>query len=114
MKEKYITITGMKHYYGLTPFKIGKKVKCEKEPKNPFDSEAIRVTLKHIGTVGYVANSPYTGATGTMSAGRIYEKVGKKFKAEVMFITSSKVICRVIPEKEEENKSKSNSEMGME
>ena len=44
MKEKYITITGMKHYYGLTPFKIGKKVRCEKEPKNPFDSEAIRVT----------------------------------------------------------------------
>lgn len=89
-------------------------MKCEKEPKNPFDSEAIRVTLKHISTVGYVANSLYTGATGTMNAGRIYEKPGKKFKAEVMFITLSKVICRVIPEEEEKSKSKSNSDAGME
>ena len=26
MKEKYITITGMNHYYGLLPFKVGKKL----------------------------------------------------------------------------------------
>ena len=52
--------------------------------------------MKEIGTVGYIANSPYTTATGTMSAGRIYEKVKKKFVVEVMFITSSKVICRVV------------------
>ncbi len=101
MKERYITITGMKHYLGLAPFKVGKKVKCVKDPKNPMDSEAIKVTMKHIGTVGYVSNSPFTGATGTMSAGRIYEKVGEKFRAEVMFITSSMVICRVLPEEEE-------------
>ncbi|MCD8380725.1 MAG: HIRAN domain-containing protein [Lachnospiraceae bacterium] len=100
MKEKYITVTGIKHYYGLAPFKIGKKLKCVKEPDNPYDSEAIRVTLKHVGTVGYVANSTYTTMTGTMSAGRIYEKVGKKFKAEVMFITPVGVICRVVPEEE--------------
>lgn len=52
--------------------------------------------MKEIGTVGYTANSPHTTATGTMSAGRIYEQVKKKFIVEVMFITSSKVICRVI------------------
>ena len=52
--------------------------------------------MKEIGTVGYIANSPYTAVTGTMSAGRIYEKVKKKFIVEVMFITSSKVICKVI------------------
>ncbi|MBD5135501.1 MAG: DNA-binding protein [Lachnospiraceae bacterium] len=96
MKEKYITITGMNHYYGLKPFSIGKRIKCIKEKSNPYDSEAIKVVMKEIGTVGYVANSPYTAATGTMSAGRIYEKVKKKFIVEVMFITSSKVICRVV------------------
>ena len=100
MKEMYITITGFKHYYGVAPFKIGKKVKCIKEPNNPYDSEAIKVVMKHIGTVGYVANAPYTAATGTMSAGRIWEKVGKKFYARVMFITSTKVICRVVEEEE--------------
>ena len=96
MKEKYITITGMNHYYGIRPFSVGKRVKCIKEKNNPYDDEAIKVVMKEIGTVGYVANSPYTAATGTLSAGRIYEKVKKKFIVEVMFITSSKVICRVV------------------
>lgn len=96
MKEKYITITGMNHYYGMKPFSLGKKVKCIKDKNNPYDSEAIKVVMKEIGTVGYIANSPYTTAAGTMSAGRIYEKVKKKFVVEVMFIMSSKVICRVV------------------
>ena len=54
--------------------------------------------MKHIGTVGYIGNSPYTYATGTMSAECICEKVDKKFYGRVMFITSSKVICRVVEE----------------
>ena len=52
--------------------------------------------MKQIGTIGYVANSPYTVATGTKSAGGIAHKVKKKFTVEVMFITRSKVICKVI------------------
>lgn len=103
MKERYVTITGMNHYYGLTPFKVGKKFKCQKEKHNSYDSEAIRVTKKHIGTVGYIANTPYTSATGTMSAGRIYGSVKKEFTVEVMFITSSKVICRVVDGWKEKN-----------
>lgn len=91
-----MTITGTNHYYGMKPFSVGKKVKCFKEPENAFDSEAIKVVIKGIGIVGYIGNSPYTTATGTMSAGRIYEKVKKKFIVEIMFITSSKVICRVV------------------
>lgn len=109
MKEMYVTITGFKYYYGAAPFKIGKKVKCVKEPSNPYDSEAIKVVMKHIGTVGYIANSLYTSATGTMSAGRIWEKVGKKFYARVMFITSSKVICRVVEEGDKESDVKDES-----
>lgn len=96
MKEKYITLTGMKYYYGFTPFKIGKKIKCQKDKNNPYDSDAIRVKIKGIGTVAYVSNSPYTTATGTYSASRIYSKVKKNFVAEVMFITNSKVICKII------------------
>lgn len=96
MKEKYITITGMNHYYGMKPFSIGKRIKCIKDKSNPYDSEAIKVVMKEIGTVGYVANSPYTKATSTLGAGGIGGYVKKKFKVEVMFITSSKVICRVV------------------
>lgn len=96
MKERYVTITGTSHYYGMRPFSIGKRIKCVKEPSNPYDDEAIKVVMKEIGMVGYIANSTYTAATGTMSAGRIYDKVMKKFWVEVMFITSSKVICRVV------------------
>lgn len=96
MKEKYVTITGMNHYYGLQPFKVGKKLKCIKEPDNPYDSEAIKVVVKDIGKVGYIANAPFTKATGTLGAGGIAGYVKKKFKVEVMFITSSKVICKVV------------------
>ena len=78
MKETYVTITGFWHYYGVKPFRIGKVLKCVKEP------------------VGYIANSIGFKATGTASASKIHDKVKKKFWIEVMFITSSKVICRVV------------------
>ena len=98
MRERYVTITGMNYYYGMKPFSVGKKIRCIKERDNCFDSEAIKVVMKEIGTVGYIANSPYTTATGTMSAGRIYDQVPNKFMVQVMFITGSKVICRVLEE----------------
>lgn len=50
MKNLYITITGMKYYYGMTPFKIGKKLTCKKENNNAYDSEAIKVVMKNIGS----------------------------------------------------------------
>lgn len=43
-----------------------------------------------------MANSPFTKAVSTLEAGGIGEYVKKKFRVEVMFITSSKVICRVV------------------
>lgn len=42
MKDKYITITEMGHYYGMQPFSVGKKIKCVKDNNNPYDSEAIK------------------------------------------------------------------------
>ncbi|MPN43703.1 hypothetical protein SDC9_191263 [bioreactor metagenome] len=95
MKDRYITITGFKHYYGLRPFAIGNLVCCIKEPGNPFDSEAIKAVMPLVGKVGHVANSPSTLAGGTMSAGRIYDLVKKRFYVRVMFTTCTKVICKI-------------------
>ena len=96
MKDTYVTITGFWHYYGVKPFKIGKVLKCVKEPSNPYDEDAIKVVIKEVGTVGYIANSIGFKATWTASASKIHDKVKKKFWVEVMFITSSKVICKVV------------------
>lgn len=95
MSEKYISITGFKYYHGSYPFKIGYLVRCEKESDNAYDNEAIKCTMPIIGTVGYVANSCNTVAGGTMSAGRIYDKVGKRFYVRVLFTTFTKIICRI-------------------
>lgn len=96
MKDQYITITGIKHYYGQAPFLIGRKFDCVKEAHNPYDSEAIRCQKKGIGVVGYVANSGYSVAAGTKSAGGIAHKVKKRFKVKVMFVVGDRVICRVV------------------
>lgn len=96
MNDMYITVTGLNHYYGKTPFKIGTIVKISKEPDNDYDAEAIKVTLPQINTIGYVANSAHTVQGGTMSAGRLYDKIGDFAFAMVMFITHSSVICRVV------------------
>lgn len=95
MKELYVTITGFKNYYDQRPFKIGQLIRCAKEPDNTFDGEAIRCFLPLIGTVGYIANSANTVAGGTYSAGRLYDRVPRRFYVRVCFTTFTKVICRV-------------------
>lgn len=95
MDELYVTIVGFKNYYDQTPFGIGSLIRCSKEPDNLYDKEAIKCTLPAIGTVGYIANSVNTVAGGTMSAGRVYDRVKNRFYVRVMFTTSSKIICKV-------------------
>lgn len=95
MKDRYVTITGFKNYYDKKPFRIGNLIRCSKEPDNVYDGEAIRCSLPRIGTVGYLANSPSTAAGGTMSAGRIYDHVPKKFYVRVCFTTCTKIICKI-------------------
>ncbi len=95
MEEMYVTVTGFANYYKKKPFGIGNVLVCEKEPSNKYDSEAIIVKLPIIGQVGYIANSPYSMAGGTTSAGRIYDKVEDTFYIRVLFTTQSKIICRV-------------------
>ncbi|MGM9648448.1 MAG: HIRAN domain-containing protein [Butyricicoccaceae bacterium] len=91
----FVTVTGFKHYRDKLPFAIGAELLCCKEPDNPYDTEAIQVLSKGGYQVGYIANGVNTKANGTMSAARIYDRVGHCFLIEVCFSTQSKVICRV-------------------
>ena len=74
------TIAGCSHYFGSDFIEKGMKVKLEKEPDNAYDKEAIQVRSKGFGKIGYVANSPYTVKGESMSAGRLYDKIGDKAK----------------------------------
>lgn len=99
MKESlFFSISGVKNYFGMDPFVIGSLFYCEKEPSNKHDVEAIQAILPIIGVIGYVANSSYTVVQGTFSAGRLYDKVPKRFFGRVMFHTDKQVICRVEPD----------------
>ena len=97
MEHYFVTVTGLDHYYGKKPFKSGAILKLVKDKYNTHDSEAIRVVMPFIDTVGYVANSPNTVFEGTVSAGRLYDKFDECVYARVMFVTHSSVIAFVIP-----------------
>ncbi len=95
MKNIYFTITGMNHYYGSEFLKKGMKVKLFKEPENEYDKEAIRVELKGLGKIGYVANSTYTVLGESYSAGRMYDLIKKKAKGKVILVTNRGAICEL-------------------
>ena len=81
MSKIYFTLTGTNHYFGKEFLKKGTKIRLEKEPDNEYDKEAIKVIYEGLGKIGYVANSSYTVLGDSMSAGRIYDKIGKKSAA---------------------------------
>ncbi len=101
MAKQYFTLTGCNHYFGNDFMTKGMKVKLKKEPKNEYDAEAIMVKMKGIGKVGYVANSPHTVHGDTMSAGRLYDKIGKKAKAKIVYVIPGGAICKIIEETRE-------------
>lgn len=98
MEEMYFTIAGCNHYYGTEFMEKGMKVKLVKEPDNEYDKEAIQVKIKGLGKVGYVANSPYTVQGESMSAGRLYDKVGDKAKGKIVFVVGGTAVCRITDE----------------
>ena len=95
MAKIYFTLTGMKHYFGDDFLEKGMKLELVKEPDNQYDSEAIMVKLKSLGKIGYVANSPYTVIGESISAGRLYDKIGDTAFAKIVLVTSRGVICKV-------------------
>lgn len=95
MAKIYFTLTGTKHYFGTEFLEPGMKIELEKEPDNEYDKEAILIKLEGLGKIGYVANSPYTVLGDSMSAGRLYDKIGDKASGKVVIVTPQGVICRL-------------------
>lgn len=95
MKTIFFTITGTNYRFGHDFIKPGMQVRLEKEPDNTFDREAIKVTMKGLGHIGYVANSVHTVLGESRSAGRIYDCFGKKAKGTVKYVLPGGVVCRL-------------------
>jgi hypothetical protein len=95
MAKVFITLTGTKHYFGNDFLEKGTKIRLEKEPNNEYDKEAIKVTYKGLGKIGYVANSSYTVIGESMSAGRLYDKIGDVAYAKVILVTPAGTICKI-------------------
>ena len=95
MKRVFFTITGTKYRFGHDFLEPGMKVILEKEPDNAYDSEAIKVILKGLGHIGYVANSVHTVKGESCSAGRIYDRIGKKAEGTVKYVLPDAVVCKL-------------------
>ena len=95
MAKVYITLTGTKYYYGNAFLKPGMKLTLKKEPDNVYDKEAILVRMKGMGDIGHVANSTYTVLGKSMSAGRLYDKIGDTASAKVVHVLPDGVLCKV-------------------
>ncbi len=99
--EKYVTVICFNQFHGKKIFQIGSILKLIKEPDNNHDSEAIRVEMRYAGKVGYLANSTKTVVRGTMSAGRVYDKIDdENAYAIVKFISHQNVIAKIIEDDE--------------
>ena len=95
----WFTIAGTHHYLGDEFLEKGMKVRLEKEPDNKVDKEAIKVMMKGLGHIGYVANSPYTVVGESWSAGRLYDRIGDTAKGRVFLVTEKGVLCWLDTEK---------------
>ena len=98
MSKIYFTIAGTNHHYGSEFFEPNMEVTLVKEPDNEYDKEAIKVELPGLGLVGYVANSPYTVMGESMSAGRIYDRIGESAKGKVVYVLPEGVLCELVVE----------------
>ncbi|MGN0564186.1 MAG: HIRAN domain-containing protein [Candidatus Heritagella sp.] len=93
MTELYFTVTGTRHYHGQEFIEPNMQVKLVKEPDNEVDAEAIQVTMPGIGRIGYVANSPYTVLGESMSAGRLYDKIGETATGTALYVLPKGILC---------------------
>lgn len=110
-KMYFVTITGLDYYYGKTPFEIGRIIRLVKEPENVYDNEAIAAWLPYVEKIGYVANSTKTVYNGTISAGRLYDKIEDYAYAKVMFVTHTSAIALVLDKDDVEEISENNGDI---
>ncbi|MDO4649924.1 MAG: HIRAN domain-containing protein [Eubacteriales bacterium] len=95
MSKIYFTLTGTNYFHGNDFLKPGMKLKLKKQRDNEYDKEAIVVKMEGLGEIGHVANSTRTVIGDSMSAGRLYDKIGEKAKANVVLVTQHGTICRL-------------------
>lgn len=93
MAAIYFTIAGTNHWHGSDFLEPKMEVTLIKEPDNEVDKEAIKVEMPGIGQIGYVANSPYTTIGDSMSAGRLYDKIGDEATGSILYVLPDGVLC---------------------
>ena len=93
MEKKYFTIAGTNYRYGTEFMKPGMKVKLVKEPDNEVDKEAIKVEMEGLGIVGYVSATYKTRIGESLSAGRLYDKIGDTATGTVLYVLPQGVLC---------------------
>ena len=94
-KKTFIAVTGTKYYYGKEFLEAGMKLILKKDPENEYDSEAIKAEMEGLGQIGSVANSVGTVLGESMSAGRLYDKIGDTADAEILYVLPHGVLCTV-------------------
>ena len=95
-KKVYVTINHLDNYGGSKNFRVGDKLSLRKDHNNPYDDEAIIAFGKHDTKCGYVANSVESVARGTVSAGRLYDKIEESCNAVIQFILEEKIIASIV------------------
>ena len=96
----YITMHAFDKFHGPKPLVLNGLVKLVKEPNNSHDAEAISCEMRHFGKIGYIANSTHTVILGTMSAGRLYDKISDEYPAKIKFIHGKIAIAKVLSTEE--------------
>lgn len=101
MERKYFTISGTNYHFGNEFMEPNMQVKLIKDPENEYDKEAIKVEMDGLGLVGYVANSSHTVKGESMSAGRLYDKIGDTATGTILYVIPQGVICYINEENAE-------------
>ena len=92
----YITVIAFEDMHGAKPRKLEGIIKLVKEPDNKYDAEAISCEMRHFGKIGYLANSTHSVIKGTMSSGRLYDKITDEYFAKIKFINGKLAIAKVL------------------
>lgn len=99
MEKLYFTIAGTHYHYGTDFMEQGMEVNLVKDPENEYDKEAIKVEMAGLGLVGFVANSPYTVKGESMSAGRMYDRIGDTAIGKILYVLPQGVLCEIVERK---------------
>lgn len=93
--KNYITLTALGNHIDIKELSVGEELNLEKDKKNQYDDEAIKVLGTNYCKKGYLANSIHTKCKGTHSVGYIYNMFDDTCKCVVRFIYDKGVIAEI-------------------